>query len=124
VPKLLVVEHEEQVRGLLQTVLARSGYDVRAVRTAEEAIQTLRTSTGFEAVISETLLPGMDGHDLAQHVATHFPSSKVIFVTASHVDCERCPHNRSCPWIAKPFVPKELVRRVAELIGASPGKPN
>jgi|SRR5579871_1676000 len=119
--RLLLVEFEEQVRGLLQTLLLRSGYDVRAVRTAEEALHVLNTSAGFEAVISEIFLPGMDGHELARHVAARFPASKVIFVTATCFDCGACPFALSCPWIAKPFVPKELVRRVSELLGTSPG---
>ena len=123
-PRLLVVEGEELVRGLLRTALACSGYEVRAAGTAEEAIETLGTSIAFDAVISETVLPGLDGHALARHVAVRFPGTKVIFVTASDGDCGVCPHCPSCPWIAKPFDPKELVRRVGEIIGEGPRQPN
>lgn len=117
--RLLVVEQEEQVRRLLQTTLTRSGYEVQTARTGEEAIETMNTSSGFDAVLSEAALPGMNGHELARHLAVRYPSTKVIFVTATHVECEVCPHAVQCPWIAKPFAPKEVVRKVAEVLADS-----
>ena len=89
--RLLVVEQEEQGRGLLRTVLMRSGYEVQTAGTREEAIETMQASSGFDAVLSEAALPGMNGHELALHLATRYPSNKMIFVTAINVECERCP---------------------------------
>ena len=89
--RLLVVEQEEQVRKLLQTTLTRSGYEVQTAGTGEEAIETMNTSSGFDAVLAEAALPGMNGHELARHLAVRYPSTKVIFVTATHVECEVCP---------------------------------
>ena len=84
----------------------------------------MNTSSGFGAVLSEAALPGMNGHELAWHLAVRYPSTKVIFVTATHVECEVCPHAVRCPWIAKPFAPKELVKRIAEILGESPRQSN
>jgi DNA-binding response OmpR family regulator len=120
----LVVEQEEQVRRLLQTTLTRSGYEVQTAGTGEEAIETMKASSGFDAVLSETALPGMDGHELVWHLAIRYPSTKVIFVTATHVECEVCPYDVQCPWIAKPFAPNELVKRIAEILGESPWSSN
>lgn len=122
--RLLIVEQEEQVRGLLQITLTRSGYEVQTATTGEEAIETMKASSGFDAVLSEAALPGMNGHELARHLAARYPSTKVIFVTATHVECELCPHAVQCPWIAKPFAPKELVMRIAEILGESPRPSN
>jgi DNA-binding response OmpR family regulator len=118
------VEQEEQVRRLLQTALTRSGYDVQTTGTGEEAIETMKASSGFDAVLSEAALPGMNGHELVWHVAVRYPHTKVIFVTATHVECEVCPHAVQCPWIPKPFAPKELVRRIAEILGGNPRPSN
>ncbi len=122
--RLLVVEYEEQVRSLLQKVLARSGYTVHTVQTAEEAIEVLGTSMRFDAVISENYLPGMDGHELARQLSARFPGTKMIFVSANKVECGACPHVPKCPQSGKPFVPKELVQKVAEVLGRSPEKSN
>ena len=122
--RLLVVEQEEQVRNLLRTVLMRSGYEVQTARTGEEAIETMSVSSGFDAVLSEAALPGMNGHEMARHVAVRYPATKVIFVTATNVECEMCPHAVQCPWIAKPFAPKELVTTIAEILGERPRASN
>ncbi len=122
--RLLVVEYEEQVRSLLQKVLARSGYTVHTVQTAEEAIEVLGTSMRFDAVISENSLPGMDGHELARQLSARSPGTKMIFVSANKVECGACPHVPKCPQIGKPFVPKELVQKVSEVLGSSPEKSN
>jgi DNA-binding response OmpR family regulator len=120
----LVVEQEEQVRRLLQTTLTRSGFEVQTAGTGEEALETMKASSGFDAVLSEAALPGMDGHELVWHLAIRYPSTKVIFVTATYVECEVCPYDVQCPWIAKPFAPKELVKRIAEILGDSPRPSN
>ena len=122
--RLPMVEQEEQVRGLLRTVLMRSGYEVQTAGTGEEAIETMQASSGFDAVLSEAALPGMNGHEMARHVAVRYPATKVIFVTATNVECEMCPHAVQCPWIAKPFAPTELVQRIAEILGGSPRQLN
>jgi DNA-binding NtrC family response regulator len=105
--KLLVVDGEEQV-----------GYEVRTARAAEEALKTWGPSTNFDAVISETVLPGMNGHEFASHIAVHCPGTPVIFVCSFDMNCEACPHQPRCPWVGKPFDPKDVVQTVAEGIKA------
>jgi DNA-binding NtrC family response regulator len=112
------------VRNLLRTVLMRSGYEVQTAGTAEEAIETMKASGGFDAVLSEASLPGMNGHELAWQLAVRYPMTKVIFVTATYVECETCSHAVQRPWIAKPFAPEELVRRVAEILAQSSPQSN
>jgi CheY-like chemotaxis protein len=80
----------------------------------------MTASNCFDAVISEAALPGIDGHEMAWHVAARYPGTKAIFLTATNVECEMCPHAVKCPWIAKPFARKELVKRIAEILGESP----
>lgn len=121
-PKLLIVEAERQVSSLLRIILVRAGYEVWTAGSAEEAIKTWVSCMNFDAVISETLLPGMDGHEFARQVAACCPSSRHIFVCASNTDCEACPHAPRCPRIGKPFDPKELVRAVAEVLKDRPDR--
>jgi len=66
----------------------------------------------------------MNGHELVSHLAARYPATKVIFVTATNVQCETCPYAVACPWIAKPFAPKELVTRIAEILEEGPPPSN
>ena len=121
--RLLVVEQEEQVRGYCGWYRCDQVMKFRTAGTGEETIERMKASSGFDAVLSEAALPGMNGHELASHLAIGYPSTKVIFVTAINVECDRCPHAVQCQWIAKPFAPKELVKRIAEILGETPGHP-
>jgi len=122
--RILVVDEEAQIRKLLRTVLARAGYEVQTARTAEEAIGTWGPSMSFDAVISETNLSGMDGHEFARQMAVRCPGSRMIFVSASDTGCEACPHARQCPSIRKPFDPSEVVRTVSGILAARTRLPN
>ena len=57
----------------------------------------MKASSGFDAVPSEAALPGMNGHEFVWQLAFRYPSTKVIFVTATNVECEACPHAVQCP---------------------------
>src|SRR5689334_9689698 len=112
--KLLVVDGEEQVRRLLCAILARAGYDVHTARTAEEAIKRSGPSMSFDLILCETMLPGMDGHEFARHIAVRSPGTRIIFVCTFGTQCEACPHTPLCALIEKPFDPKHVLRTVAE----------
>jgi DNA-binding NtrC family response regulator len=65
--RILVVDDEEHMLTLFESVLGKEGYRVNCVASAEEAIQQLHT-TEFDLVISDLLLPGMDGFALLQQI--------------------------------------------------------
>lgn len=65
--RILVVDDEEHMLTLFESVLGKEGYRVSCVASAEEALQQLHT-TEFDLVISDLLLPGMDGFALLQEV--------------------------------------------------------
>lgn len=122
--RVLVVDGEEQVRKLLKTVLARAGYEIQTARSVEEVIETWGKSLRFDAVISETVLPGMDGCVLARHLAGVCPDARMIFVSVFETDCEWCPHTPRCVRITKPFNPNEVKRIVAEALTARSQSPD
>jgi len=114
--KLLVVDGEEQVRRLLHRLLTRAGYEVYLARTAEEAISLWAPSINFDAIVCETVLPGMDGHAFARHMALRDSGSPMIFVCTIGEQCEACPHARKCRFIGKPFHPSDVLQTIAEAI--------
>lgn len=79
--RVLVVEDEENIRLVLQTLLAKHGYDVETSASAEQALSALeRRSADF--VLSDVRLPGMDGIALCEAIGERFADTTVIVMSA------------------------------------------
>ena len=78
--RILVVDDEEHMLALFESVLGKEGYQVICAASAEEALQQLYTSE-FDLLISDLLLPGMDGVALLQQVRTTQPTLPYIMLT-------------------------------------------
>jgi len=81
---ILLVEDEEAVRRLTERVLRGAGFAVTAVSTPVEALTRLeRDGVRYDLLLTDVVLPGMDGWDLAMRVREISPSLKVLF-TSGH----------------------------------------
>ncbi|HEX9869040.1 MAG TPA: response regulator, partial [Candidatus Tectomicrobia bacterium] len=78
--RILVVDDEEHMLALFESVLGKEGYQVICAASAEEALQQLH-SVEFDLLISDLLLPGMDGVALLQQVRTTQPKLPYIMLT-------------------------------------------
>jgi DNA-binding NtrC family response regulator len=103
-PKLLIIDDEKLVRWSLQQKLAREGYEVESAPTGEEGLNLIRED-GFDLVLLDLRLPGMDGMQVLREVKALGKELAVVVLTAdtgiSHaVECVRLgAHNYLC----KPF---------------------
>jgi CheY-like chemotaxis protein len=83
---VLVVEDEPLVRELVVEYLASMGYLVLASNDAEGAIDTLMDHK-IDLVFSDVQMPGvMDGHDLAEWIATNYPNVRVLLTSGVSSD--------------------------------------
>ncbi|MBI5395129.1 MAG: sigma-54-dependent Fis family transcriptional regulator, partial [Verrucomicrobia bacterium] len=103
-PKVLVVDDEKLVRWSLEQKLSREGYTVETAATGEEALERVR-GDGFDLVLLDVRLPGMDGVRVLQEIKKLDREIGVIMLTAdtgvaNAVECMRLgAHNYLC----KPF---------------------
>ena len=111
-PRVLVVDDEEQVRNMLRIMLVRAGHEVHVASDAKTAIEICAPPACFDVVISDVVMPGIDGHGLARQVAVRCPQSRVILMSAFDPGCDDCPFLDNCVRISKPFA----LREVAELV--------
>lgn len=82
VPRVLVVDDEEDMRSLVSCYLEQMGYSVTAVGAPGEALAHL-DATRFEVVITDALMPGMDGRELCQKIkGVYGQKVKVIVMTS------------------------------------------
>ena len=106
---ILVIEDERIARENLTHVLTNTGYEVTALASAEEGVRELEKRE-FDLVITDLMLPGMDGIELLEHVRAHHPLTIVIVVTghATVANAVKAMQKGAHSYIAKPLKLDEL----------------
>ncbi len=113
-PPVLVVDDEKNMRASLQTLLGSEGYAVRAVESAEEALQRL-AGEDFLMVITDARLGGMSGYELTARIHQQWPELPVLMITAYATPklAVEAIKAGAIDYLAKPFAPEELLHAVA-----------
>ncbi|MGE8132888.1 MULTISPECIES: cell cycle two-component system response regulator CpdR [unclassified Novosphingobium] len=110
--RILLAEDEEAMRTYLTRALENAGYSVAAVDRGTAAIPLLE-SEHFDLLLSDIVMPEMDGIELAQRCSEISPSTKVMFITGFAAVTLKA--NREAPQarvLSKPFHLKDLVLEV------------
>ncbi|HWR50546.1 MAG TPA: response regulator [Bryobacteraceae bacterium] len=115
VPTILIVDDEKFIRHLLSAVFGRAGFTVQTASTPAEAMQ-LCQSDCFDVVLSDVVMPGMDGHALARWIAARCPRSRVVLMSGFDPGCDECPYAPRCPLVHKPLKPAALVALISEVL--------
>ena len=80
--RILLIEDEEAVRDLASTVLRRVGYDVHEARSGSEGLGLVEARDGaFDLVLSDVVMPGMGGPELARAIRARWPGIGVILMS-------------------------------------------
>src|SRR5436305_1671131 len=112
--RILIVDDEEVLRDVLETVLRDEGFDVHLAASGEEALNVLDGETEIDLVILDIMLPGISGIDTLRSIRLSTPSLPVIIITAfSSIDgaIEAMKHG-AFHYIPKPFKNEEVVLTV------------
>ncbi|GGL42928.1 response regulator transcription factor [Sporolactobacillus putidus] len=111
-----LVEDEESLASILKVYMEREGWSVSVFRTGEEAIKFMHN--GVHLWILDIMLPGMSGYDLIQKIKENHSEQPVIFISARDQDLDKIIGLElgSDDYLAKPFLPKELVIRAKKLL--------
>ena len=121
---ILLVEDEDAVRNLAMRILRRDGYTVYVASNAAEA-ETVFASDGAEIslLISDLVLPGLSGIDLAKRLRALRPALNVLLMSG-YTDRDVSAFQRemeSVRFLQKPFTPDSLIGRVSEMFGELAG---
>ena len=110
--RILLAEDEEAMRTYLARALENAGYDVVAVDRGTEALPLLE-SEHFDLLLSDIVMPEMDGIELAQRCNEVSPSTKVMFITGfAAVTWKASRDQPRAKVLSKPFHLKDLVLEV------------
>jgi len=121
--RVLLVEDEDMVRAVAERALARAGYAVVTARDGEEGLEAFRAGmnrgAAFDLVVSDVVMPGMDGPALARVIRQEAPDVPVLFMSGyaeaqlrEEIDIE------TVHFIAKPFSLREIADKVSEVMAA------
>jgi nitrogen-specific signal transduction histidine kinase/CheY-like chemotaxis protein len=116
---VLVVEDEPAVRSLIGRVLTKRGYAVIEAANGREALQLAADSSRpVDLLISDIVMPGMDGPELARRLATLRPGLPVLLISGYSHDAivREGGFPPGTAFLGKPFTPSELAARVEEIL--------
>jgi PAS domain S-box-containing protein len=116
---ILVVEDEEMVRGLAVRCLADQGYRVVEARTSGEALAYVESNPGgVDLVLSDVVMPVMNGRELSQRLLRVAPTLPVLFMSGYTGEdvVQRGLLDAGAPFEQKPFSPESLARKVREML--------
>ena len=116
--EILLVDDDPKVCNLLETMLSKQGYQITAVTSGAEAIERVKINPP-NLLITDIMMPGMRGTDLATKLREMVPDLPIIFISGysdTDVGDWRESTNQNVQFLAKPFREKELLSRVNELI--------
>jgi two-component system cell cycle sensor histidine kinase/response regulator CckA len=118
---ILLVEDEEAVRAFAGRALAARGYKVHEAASGPEALDLLNgLSDPVDLVISDVVMPGMDGPTLMRELRRRQPDVKIIFISGYAEDAfqRNMPEDERYQFLPKPFSLKELATTVKETLEA------
>ena len=116
---VLLVEDEDAVRMFGARALRNKGYNVLEAENGEGALDVINaTDENIDLIISDVVMPGMDGHTLVQLVRHELPDVKVILMSGYAEDVFRDEIDRdpSIQFLAKPFSLRQLASKVKDVM--------
>ena len=120
---ILLADDEDAVRRLAERALRDYGYAVVSGRSGEEAVELFESHPGAALVLLDIVMPGMGGVEACRRIRTLDPKAKVLFVSAYSLDPAHAAFasRERVPFLAKPFGPMMLARKVRRVLDAGTG---
>ena len=112
---ILLVEDEDPVRAVSARALTARGYTVVQAASGVEALQVIEDrGTPVDLVVSDVVMPEMDGPTLLRELRQRYPNLKVIFVSGYAEDAfkRNLPEGENFAFLPKPFSLKQLIEAV------------
>ena len=117
-PVILLVDDEDAVRTVSARALKSKGYAVTECTSAEQALDVLKEKTDFDLLLTDVVMPGMNGETLSQKVKEIKPEIKIILMSGYSEDFARhgSEQNNAFSFLAKPFSLSDLLEKVKEVL--------
>lgn len=117
-PSILLVDDEDGVRLVVSRVLKSKGFKVTECANAEQALGILSERTDFDLLLTDMIMPGMDGETLIKKAREAYPHIKSLLMSGYSEDMARhgSSENKDLDFLAKPFELNQLLEKVKEVL--------
>lgn len=125
--RVLVVDDEQGLRDLVCRTLRAEGFSTLEAGHGAEALEVMESASGpIDLVVTDVVMPGMDGRELGRRLAQRWPDLPILYVSAYDVNdiFRRGSPRDSAPFLQKPFPLDGLVTIVRGLLNARASKLN
>ncbi|KQU55599.1 histidine kinase [Sphingomonas sp. Leaf339] len=114
---VLLVEDEDMVRAVAERALTRQGYTVWTAENGEVALELLRVSDRPDLLISDVVMPTMDGPTMVRHVRERYPDLPVLFMSGyAEEQLRRSIDLDNVAFLPKPFSVQQLAEAAREVL--------
>ncbi|NNC72230.1 MAG: response regulator [Sphingomonadaceae bacterium] len=117
---ILVVEDEDMVRAVAERALARQGYQVTSAEDGERALEIIGENPDFDLILSDVVMPGMDGPAMARELRKTLPDVPILFMSGYAEEQLRDSINlEEVHFLPKPFSVQQLAEAVHKIVSSS-----
>jgi signal transduction histidine kinase/ActR/RegA family two-component response regulator len=120
---VLLVEDQDRVRALVHRVLKVNGYRVLEAANGQEALDICEKFSGpIHLLLTDVVMPGMGGPEVAKHLAPFYPEMKVLYISG-YTDgaiASQAGLQAEGAFLPKPFTQEGLLHKVREVLEAQP----
>jgi two-component system cell cycle sensor histidine kinase/response regulator CckA len=114
---ILLVEDEDMVRAVAERALTRQGYRVRTASNGEEALELLSEDDPVDLLISDVMMPTMDGPTLVAHARQRFPDLPILFMSGyAEEQLRRSIDLDHVAFLPKPFSVQQLAQAARDAL--------
>jgi PAS domain S-box-containing protein len=114
--RILVVDDDPAVRQLTSAALQRQGYAITVCANGDAAIGLLESGEPFDLLLTDIVLPGVGGQELARLARKACPAIRVLFMSGYDKTWASTATRRPGPTLTKPFTPAELTARIRAVL--------
>ena len=115
--RILLVEDEDAVRTFSTRALTNKGYEVETAESGEAGWTKFKElKKPIDLLITDVIMPGMDGPTLAKQIRTEMPTLKIIFVSGYTEEKLKDQMGEGIHFLPKPFSLKQLAAKVKEVL--------
>ena len=118
-PRILLAEDDDSLRGFLSRALERAGYDVKSCADGDEAMEALDEGE-WDLLLTDIVMPGADGIEVARQAAARFGGLRIMFITGFAAVALAAGENApaGAKVLSKPIHLREIVAEVERMIAA------
>src|SRR5689334_5219865 len=121
---VLIVDDEAMVLRSTSATLSGAGFRAEVASDGAEALETFRRLRDeICLVLADVVMPGMGGIEMADKILESYPETKILLMSGYSEAALEVLARKRFPFIRKPFLPADLVRRIRKLLGQAVAAP-